>query len=139
VHNLKVIDMTFDQIIIIILSLFLSVYSLYLIIFIIGFFLQRKHFFTDTPKTSVIVTARDEEDCIERCINSLCTQTYPEELFEVIIVNDQSEDHTEEKIKLLQKIYNNLKLINIKNRPENFAPKKYAITEALKIVTGEII
>lgn len=128
-----------EQIIIIIFSFSLMVYFIYLIIFIIGFFLPRKYFSSDKPKASVIVAARDEAHCIARCINSLCTQTYPNEKFEIIIVNDQSKDATEEIIKALQKKYVNLELINIKNRPENFAPKKYAITEALKIATGKII
>ena len=128
-----------DQIILIFISLFLTIYSVYLLFFIIGFFLPRKYFSSDIPKATVIIAARDEEHCIERCINSVCNQTYPDENFEVIIVNDQSKDTTEEKIKALQKKYANLKLVNIKERPQNFAPKKFAITEALKIATGEII
>ena len=131
--------MNLEYIIIIFLSLMMLVYSGYLIIFIFGFFLRRKHYSLDKPKVSVIIAARDEEDCIERCINSICNQIYPIELFEVIIVNDQSEDKTEEIVKSLQNKYSNLKLINIKDRPENYAPKKYAINEALKIIHIQFI
>jgi cellulose synthase/poly-beta-1,6-N-acetylglucosamine synthase-like glycosyltransferase len=131
--------MTVDLLIIILLSLSMLIYLSYLIIFIIGFFLPRKHFSSEKPKVSVIIAARDEEECIARCINSICNQTYSKEQFEVIIVNDQSEDSTEEIVKLLQRKYDNLNLINIKDRPEDYAPKKYAISEALKISMGEII
>ena len=48
------------------------------------------------PKTmiSVIVAARNEKDNIGACIESLLAQKYPEDLFEVIIVDDHSEDGT---------------------------------------------
>jgi cellulose synthase/poly-beta-1,6-N-acetylglucosamine synthase-like glycosyltransferase len=131
--------MSFDQITFIFIYLFLIIYSIYLIVFINGFFLPRKYFSSNMPKTTIIVAVRDGESSIERCINSICRQTYSEKHFEVIIANDQSTDATENIVKSMQKKYKNLKLINIKNRPENFAPKKYAITEALKSATGEII
>lgn len=131
--------MTFYHYLISIVFLSLIIYELYIIIFIIGFLLPRKFFSQQEPIASVMVAARNEEHCIERCIHSLCTQIYPSKKFEVIIVNDQSNDGTEKIIKSLQKKYNNLKLINIKNRPDNFAPKKFAIKEALKIAQGEII
>ncbi len=131
--------MVFEQIILLIVIVSIVIYILYIITFIAGFFLPRKHFSAIKPGTSVIVAARDEEHCIEDCLNSLCTQTYPNEKFEVIVVNDQSKDNTEKIIKSLQQKFSNLKLINIKKRPADFAPKKYAISEAFKIATGEII
>ena len=131
--------MTIDYLMIIIFSISMLIYFGYLTIFIVGFFLGLKQFSVEKPKVSIIVAARDEEDCIERCINSIRNQTYPKELFEVIIVNDQSEDKTEDMVKSLQNKYDNLKLISANDRPDNFAPKKFAINEALKIAIGEII
>ena len=128
-----------DNIIITLLSISLLVYLGYLLLFVIGYFLPRKHFSIESPKVSVIVAARDEEDCIKRCIDSICNQSYAKELFEVIIVNDQSQDETESIVESLQEQYDNLKLINITDRPDDYAPKKYAISEALKISVGEII
>lgn len=131
--------MNSEQLIIISLSFAVTIHSGYLIIFIIGFFIPGKHYSSETPKVSVIIAVRNEEQKIERCINSICNQTYSNKLFEVIIVNDQSDDATEEIVKSLQKKYNNLKVINIAERPQNYAPKKYAINEALKIADGAII
>jgi len=116
-----------------------GIYFIYLVIFILGFFSPRKHFSAEKPKVSVIVAARDEEENIERCIRSLCNQTYSSAMYEVFIVNDQSKDATANIVTKLQEKYANLRLINIQNRPQNFAPKKYAITEALKNASGEII
>jgi len=131
--------MTLDYILITVLTISIIIYSGYLFLFGIGYFLPRKHFSSEKPKVSVIVAARDEEDCIKRCIDSICNQNYAKGLFEVIIVNDQSQDETENIVKSLQKKYDNLMLISITNRPEDYAPKKYAINEALKISTGEIV
>lgn len=47
---------------------------------------------------SVIIAARNEENNILKCLNSLALQDYPNNLFEVIVVNDQSTDTTEQII-----------------------------------------
>ncbi|MFQ5892115.1 MAG: glycosyltransferase [Candidatus Methanofastidiosia archaeon] len=46
------------------------------------------------PKVSVIIPAYNEENLIDRCINSLKIQDYPHEKLEVIIVDDGSTDNT---------------------------------------------
>ena len=53
------------------------------------------------PKTiiSVIIAARNEEKFIGQCIESILNCNYPKELYEIIVVNDHSEDQTEEVIK----------------------------------------
>nr|WP_330376310.1 glycosyltransferase family 2 protein [Butyrivibrio sp. AE3004] len=47
-----------------------------------------------TKKISVIIPAYNIEDLIVRCLDSVCNQTYPDELFEVIVVDDGSTDDT---------------------------------------------
>jgi len=49
-----------------------------------------------TPSTfvSIIIPARNEAENIPKCLNSILQQTYPSELFEVIVVDDHSEDET---------------------------------------------
>ena len=46
------------------------------------------------PKVSVVVAARNEEKSITGLLESLALQDYPQELLEVIIVNDNSTDRT---------------------------------------------
>lgn len=43
---------------------------------------------------SIIIAARNEEQHILKCLESIALQDYPKDLFELIIVNDQSEDTT---------------------------------------------
>lgn len=45
-------------------------------------------------KISVIIPARNEAQNIGACLDSLITQKYPQELFEVIVVDDHSSDDT---------------------------------------------
>ncbi len=47
---------------------------------------------------TVIIAARNEENKIIKCLTSIALQDYPSELFEVIVVNDQSTDNTEQLI-----------------------------------------
>lgn len=48
----------------------------------------------EQPPVSVIVAARNEEHSIGQCIASLQAQTYPSERYEIIVVDDSSEDGT---------------------------------------------
>ncbi len=46
----------------------------------------------ETPPVSILIPAYNEEDVILRTVASVLTQEYP--LFEVIVINDSSEDKT---------------------------------------------
>jgi glycosyltransferase involved in cell wall biosynthesis len=45
---------------------------------------------------SVIVPTYNEEENIERCLSSLCTQTVPRDTYEIIVVDGDSQDRTRE-------------------------------------------
>lgn len=49
---------------------------------------------TTLPKISVIITARNVEKYIGRCLRSIIDQSIPRESYEVIVINDASEDRT---------------------------------------------
>jgi glycosyltransferase involved in cell wall biosynthesis len=49
-----------------------------------------------SPLFSFLVIARDEENNIEKCINSILRQSFSD--FEVIVVNDGSKDTTQKKV-----------------------------------------
>lgn len=60
---------------------------------------------------TVIVVARNEEKNIRSCITSIINQTYPEHLFELIIVDDHSTDRTAVIASSFQKI--NMRVIKL--------------------------
>jgi len=84
--------------------IFLLIFFLLLIVYAVLIDYYRRSwnklpFFTDsdfTPRTniSVVIAVRNEEKNIKSLLDSLCLQSYPTELSEIIIVDDHSEDDT---------------------------------------------
>lgn len=83
------------------------------------------------PTISVVIPAYNAADTIEKCIESVLNQNYPEDNIEVIVVNDGSTDATPE---ILEKYKNRIKVINQKNK----GPAGSRDT-GLKAAGGEII
>src|SRR5262245_54999528 len=53
----------------------------------------------DLPKVTVLVPVRNEEQYIVDCIESLLAQDYPQELFEIIVLDGASTDGTERLVR----------------------------------------
>ena len=83
-------------------------------------FLRLKPFIPSTKTQasttfSIIIPARNEEANIAGCINSILNNNYSTSLFEIIVVDDFSEDATAEVVKQLQGSIPNIQLIQLKN------------------------
>jgi cellulose synthase/poly-beta-1,6-N-acetylglucosamine synthase-like glycosyltransferase len=93
------------------------------------------------PKVSVIVPARNEENCIERCILSLLDSNYPVAHYELIIVNDRSTDKTLDIIEKLANQHKQIKICNITTETvnPNLRGKPGAIQAGINISCGDII
>jgi cellulose synthase/poly-beta-1,6-N-acetylglucosamine synthase-like glycosyltransferase len=89
---------------------------------------------TPSTKISVIIPARNEEENIGQLLQSLKSQTYPEELFEVIVVDDHSTDGTAGIVQQFSLV----KLIQLKDESIN-SYKKKAIETGIAAATGELI
>lgn len=87
-------------------------------------------------KVSVLIAARNEANNIERLLQSLERQTFPKELFEVIIVDDHSEDDTR---KIIADFIENNREISIKLLAAEGVGKKNAISQALHNADNEYI
>ena len=89
------------------------------------------------PKISVILPARNEENFIEKCLNSLLKQDYDN--YEIIAIDDNSEDNTGQIIKRLAE--KNSKIIHVaaKPKPENWMGKNWACFEGFKRSSGELL
>lgn len=64
------------------------------------------------PFVSLIIPARNEAKVLARLIQSLSEVDYPSEKYEVIVVNDNSEDKSEEVLEGLKKKYSFLKPVH---------------------------
>lgn len=91
------------------------------------------------PTVSVVLPARNEAHNIEETLESLAGQDYPRDKFEVIIVNDRSEDATSSIISRYARKYDNFIKVDIDNLPPNISPKKNAVEWGVAASKGEII
>ncbi len=91
-----------------------------------------------TPFVSVIIPFRNESHNILASLESLQNQSYPNDKFEVIYVNDSTEDDSLQKIEKAKKL-SNIKVVSVPNDFHQNAHKKRAIKFGLKNSMGEII
>ena len=76
------------------LIIFSVIYSAYLGIFISKLTRINNERNINNLPVSVIVPARNEEKNLSSCLESLLNQSYPKELYEIIVVDDDSDDNT---------------------------------------------
>jgi len=91
------------------------------------------------PFVSVVVAARNEESNIGACLEALSAQDYPKDSYEIIAVNDRSEDRTDEIIDRYAMKISGISAIHIKNKSADMAPKKWALHQGIQKARGEII
>ncbi|KAJ49428.1 glycosyltransferase involved in cell wall biosynthesis [Clostridium tetanomorphum] len=61
---------------------------------------------------SIVIPCRNEESYIKKCLDSFINQTYPKELYEVLVCDGMSIDSTREIVKEYEEDYDNIKLID---------------------------
>jgi glycosyltransferase involved in cell wall biosynthesis len=82
---------------------------------------------------SIIICAKNEAGNLTQFLPSILQQDYPEHLFEVIVVNDQSTDHSAEILNELALKYPKLKIVSISSDVTKTLPgKKYALAQGIK-------
>jgi len=88
---------------------------------------------------SVIIAARNEERNIAKCLRTVFTQTLPADRFEVIVIDDRSEDSTPDILREFLHQYKNLRIITIAETPPGISPKKHAVTQGINAASNDII
>ncbi len=91
---------------------------------------------------TVIIPARNEEEQIEKCLQTVLAQNYPDHLYEVIVADDYSTDNTANIILQLQKKFSNLHLLQLEKvllEKQLNSYKKKAIELAIEISKGDWI
>lgn len=90
-----------------------------------------------SKKVSILVAARNEEENIGRTIECILQQDYPQDLLELIVVDDHSTDRTAEIVRSYAG--QGVKLLQLRVGDKLNSYKKYAITKAIDAASGEII
>jgi cellulose synthase/poly-beta-1,6-N-acetylglucosamine synthase-like glycosyltransferase len=123
----------------IILIVATSIYSIGLLCFFIGLFFPNKERHDKRYSVSVVIAVRDEEENIGLLLSDLVNQTYPNNLFEVIVVNDHSEDGTVRVVEEFVQKASNIRLIHATETEKRLTPKKNALYQGIKRSRGEIV
>ena len=99
--------------------------------------------FLPKTKISVLIPARNEADNIENCIDSIRKQNYPSSLFEIIVIDDFSQDETAELVRnYIKNGHNNIQLIQLAHHisPDEIQSfKKKSIEIGIRHAKGELI
>ncbi len=119
---------------ILLINIFFLIVSITNILFLrkTSFFRKPKIF----PKISILIPARNEEKNIESCLDSILNIDYPD--YEVIVLNDNSTDNTENLLKKYLS-FPNFRYYNGKDLPYDWKGKTFASEQLFKLAKGEIL
>jgi cellulose synthase/poly-beta-1,6-N-acetylglucosamine synthase-like glycosyltransferase len=99
-------------------------------------------FVTEHTRFTVVIPARNEAANIKACVDSILAQDYPEEYFEIIVIDDFSEDDTAFIVKAIGHDFPHVRLLSL---ADYFKPgemnsfKKKAIEKAVSQSKGHWI
>lgn len=123
----------------------LIVFALTLLVqlFYYWFFYSRLAFLRTKPgnethePVSVVISSYNDAHKLKRNLPAVLNQDYPD--YEVIVVNDGSDDDTEETVMSFAEKYPHLKLVNITQSVIFFRSKKFPLSVGIKSAKNEIL
>lgn len=89
------------------------------------------------PKVSIILPARNEEEFISKCLDSLIDQDYKN--YEIIVIDDSSEDNTQKIIYKYAEKDSKVIPVIARPKPEGWMGKNWACMEGYNKASGELI
>ena len=89
------------------------------------------------PMVSIILPSRNEEKYIEKCLDSLLRQDYPN--YEIIAIDDSSSDKTGEIIKGYSVSHSNIIHVDAGPKPKGWTGKNWACYQGYLKSSGDLI
>lgn len=115
-----------------------SIQVIYSILFLVALAKHKTQKMTTMPQpVSVIICAHDEEENLRELVPKLLEQDHPD--FEVIIVNDRSNDGTYNFLLEETKRDSRLRMVNVDFLPAHADAKKYGITLAMRVAKHDVV
>jgi glycosyltransferase involved in cell wall biosynthesis len=93
--------------------------------------------FSSLPRLSIIIAARNEQRNITEALQSLLNLDYPD--YELIVVDDRSEDNTGQILDNMVHGHSRLKVIHIDVLPSGWLGKNHALWVGSNRATGEML
>ena len=86
---------------------------------------------------SIIICAKNEAENLQQFLPFILEQEYPN--FEIVLINDSSNDNTLNVMEAFAKIHNNIKIVDVENIEAFWGNKKYALTLGIKAATNDYL
>jgi len=89
------------------------------------------------PPVSILIPAKNEEENIVRCVESLLAQDHKN--IDIIVVDDRSTDATAELVTKIAEKDKRVRLLSIDSCPDGWSGKNHALVEGAKLAKHEIL
>lgn len=122
-----------------IIYIFAILYFTIIFSFFIGIVFLENSKNTKINNISVIIAARNEEEHLLNLLDSLIAQNYPQENYEIIVIDDRSEDNTSDIVKEFQSKNHNITLLQIKDESKHLLGKKGALDKGIRTAKYDIL
>jgi len=122
------------------LIFFTILYSLQILLYTVAAW--KSHYSFDRsyrPSVAIIIAARNEEQNIGRCLESMVRLSYPQDLLEIVVVDDRSIDGTREVVNRYAKLYPRVTIVTTSPDDGNLRGKTNAVAHGIEASTGDII
>ena len=118
---------------------FVFIFSLFLIILGMGILRSWKVTEVNEMNYSIIIACRNEEKNLPKLFSSMINLNYPNEKFEIIIVDDASTDNSSNLIKAFCEKQTNATSFHLKEKSKEYLGKKAALKLAAENAKYEIL
>lgn len=119
------------EVLFIVFSTIVGIQIVFTIIFLVAFSKKTSpRQFSEKPPVSIVVCAHDEFQNLSELIPILLKQNYP--TFEVIVVDDRSNDDTFDWLLAEAKKDHRLRMVHVNRLPAHVTGKKYALTLGIR-------
>lgn len=116
-----------------------TIYAATIMLFLVGLFFPRMPTSSSTPRVSIVIAAKNEAENIPELLNCLRAQSYPDQLLEIIIIDDNSNDNTRQLLRIARQDMTQLRVLSTIDREIPFAFKKGALHLGISRAAGDII
>ncbi|MFA4838422.1 MAG: glycosyltransferase [Candidatus Neomarinimicrobiota bacterium] len=118
---------------------FSLIYCASLLVYVIGLRYPFRPKNVNRPFVSVVIAAKNEEKQMDRLLASLAEQDYPADRYEIIIVDNESEDRTLEVLNEAARTNPKLQVLSTRGIATDLTHKKAAMNIGIEHAKGEII
>ncbi len=94
---------------------------------------------TRRPTVSIIIAARNEEQNIGRCLDSMTGLSYPPHLLEIIVVDDRSVDATHSIVARYAREHTQIRLVSAAPESGQLRGKTNAVTQGIEASSGDLL